>query len=422
MNTNVDYSPAKFKENVHEYIVRNIKKCVRFEPKDQDTLIGLPYPYLVPSISDAFQEMYYWDTYFACKGLLLENETDIAKNCAEDMAYLIERYGFMPNGNRTRYLGHSQPPYFCMLVDEVYKKTEDIDWLYKMYPFIEKEYHFWMTSRLSKIGLNYYSSADFDEAEGRIAYEDITKRVKYKKPISLYKSYADFAENALAECESGWDFNPRFDFLCKSFAPADLNSNLYEYEVLMGKFSIILQNGRESEWQKRAEVRADLMRRYSWNGSYFADYNFNENTHSPVFSAAAFHPLFVGLATEAEAESTRKLLYKIEMPHGIAACEKLSGHASYQWAYPNAWAPLHDITVLGLSKYGYKEDALRIAGKYVAAIDGIFESTHNLWEKYNAEDGTIKVVNEYEMPKMLGWTAGVYLMLENYIKENGKEA
>lgn len=419
MNAENQSGSKNANETVHEYIINNIENCVRFEPEDRDTLIGLPYPYLVPSISESYQEMYYWDTYFTCEGLVLEDKTGIAKNCAGGMAYLIDRYGFMPNGNRTRYLGHSQPPYFCMLVNAVFKKTGDKDWLNEMYKAVEKEYKFWQTERISEIGLNHYSSVDLDEEEGKIVYRDITGRVKYKKPISLYKSYADFAVNALAECESGWDFNPRFDFFCKSFAPADLNSNLYMYEILMGEFSEVLQNGREDEWLEKAQNRAELMRRYLWNGSYFADYNFKENTHSPVFSAAAFHPLFVGLATKEEAKSTKALLSKIELPHGIAACEKLDIDYTYQWAYPNAWAPLQYIMVLGLDCYGYKSDALRIAKEYNATIDDIFASTQNLWEKHNAENGTLNAVCEYELPKMLGWTAGVYLAFEHYIKENG---
>ena len=70
------------------------------------------------------------------------------------------------------------------------------------------------------------------------------------------------------------------------------------------------------------------------------------------------------------------------------------------------------IVVKGLLNYGLREDALRIARKYTETVERVFAQNGNLWEKYNVEDGSINTSNEYEMPPMLGWTAGVYLYLK----------
>ena len=148
---------------VSDFIKNNWDKCVRYEPEDHDTLIVMPYKYIVPTCSSAFQEMYYWDTYFACKGLVLSGRTELVKSCADNMAYMINKYGFMPNGNRTFYLDHSQPPYFCMIVKTAFDETKDLSWLREMYSAIEKEYDFWQTKRLAPIGLNFYSVDDYDE-------------------------------------------------------------------------------------------------------------------------------------------------------------------------------------------------------------------------------------------------------------------
>ncbi len=403
------------KNKVNEFIRKSWTKCIRYEPDDKDTLIGLPRPYIVPTCSIAFQEMYYWDTYFTCKGLILSGMTDMAKCCADNMAFMINKYGFMPNGNRTYFLTRSQPPYFCMLVKAVYDETKDIKWLGKMYKAIEKEYDFWQTERNCPIGLNHYGSAESDEESGRKLYERIGDRLSFQKNITDYDGYADFAENIIAECESGWDFGSRFNLKCKCFVPADLNSNLYLYEKLMSGFSLILKNGHEDKWKKRAEQRKELMNKYLWNGDFFSDYNYVENHMSEVFSAAAFHPLWAQIADNEQAQSTYLHLNRIEREHGIAACEKTENAGVFQWAYPNAWAPLQYIVIFGLDNYGYIDDALRISDKYVSAVNSIFNETNNLWEKYNAVDGSINVVNEYDMPDMLGWTAGVYLSCEEYI-------
>ena len=37
------------------------------------------------------------------------------------------------------------------------------------------------------------------------------------------------------------------------------------------------------------------------------------------------------------------------------------------------------------------------------------------WEKYNAVEGSLNVITEYETPEFLGWTAGVYCVFNNFI-------
>ena len=83
------------------------------------------------------------------------------------------------------------------------------------------------------------------------------------------------------------------------------------------------------------------------------------------------------------------------------------------------WAPLHAIAVEGLFRYGFDEDALRIAKKYVALVESNYETTGYLWEKYNVVDGSVLVSQERlasEMPPMMGWSAGVYLYMKAVIE------
>ena len=121
------------------------------------------------------------------------------------------------------------------------------------------------------------------------------------------------------------------------------------------------------------------------------------------------------MATAAEAAAAVKALPRLEKKYGVAACEKNSIPGNYQWDYPNGWACLQFIAAEGLLKYGYTEDARRIAEKYITVTDGIFAETGNLWEKYNVIDGTINTRNEYKLPPMLGWTAGTYLYMKRLL-------
>ena len=113
--------------NVKAFILKNWDKTVRTNTENQGDLIGLPKPYTVPCIEGTFQEMYYWDTYFTNIGLLLSGKVEQAINNTENIAYLIERYGKMPNGSRTFYLNRSQPPFFSQAVRDIFEVTGYIE-------------------------------------------------------------------------------------------------------------------------------------------------------------------------------------------------------------------------------------------------------------------------------------------------------
>ena len=103
-----------------KFIRENWKDSIRINTKDEGEHVGLPFPYTCPCAGGMFQEMYYWDTYFTNVGLILSDMTEQAKNNCRNIAYMIDRFGFMPNGNRTYYLGNSQPPFFSRMVYDIY--------------------------------------------------------------------------------------------------------------------------------------------------------------------------------------------------------------------------------------------------------------------------------------------------------------
>jgi neutral trehalase len=75
-----DLTPEDVAE-ARKYIAEYWTKIQRFHPKDDESLLGLPKPYLVPSYQEKtgfdYNELYYWDSYFMVQGML----TDPAQNC-----------------------------------------------------------------------------------------------------------------------------------------------------------------------------------------------------------------------------------------------------------------------------------------------------------------------------------------------------
>ena len=402
--------------NIEKYIKENTQSCVRENRFDDGTLLGIPYPYIVPS-AEAFHELYYWDTYFTNLWLLKDIPV-LAKHNIDNMLYLVNKYGFMPNGTRTFYLNRSQPPFLSEAVKDVYEHYRDTVWLCGAYLTLEKEYEFWMENRCSFIGLNCYAPNVSQEDVDKFA-EEFNQRVG----DVLDAPKEQIAAHYLSSCESGWDINPRWDFEGQNFAQVDLNSLLFGMENNMAYFSELLGRFNDTaKWKYRAGKRLELMNKYMLtDDNLFLDYNFKNGRKSSVFSVASFFPLYAKVATVEQAEAAVKNLPRLEAEYGIVTCEKENRDIAYQWDYPNGWACLQYIVISGLAHYGYLTESLRIAEKFVNLVEAVFEQTGHLWEKYNVVEGNINVNNEYKMPTMLGWSAGVYLSIKDFIKTAHKK-
>lgn len=407
---------------VREYISSSWDSTVRYNPHDDGTLLGLPCPYTVPCPEGTFQEMYYWDTFFTNEGLLKDGRTDLARGNVENMMYLIQKHGFMPNGSRTWYLNRSQPPYLAWMVESVFEATGDTLWLARAYDVIAKEYDFWVTQRGTSVGLSAYSSsADDALAEEFVNTASQRLRHDFKSDCATREDVLRLGRHFAAEAESGWDFNPRFLRRCEDFCPVDLNANLYHYERLMERFSEILGKGEEQLWSMRAAWRKELMEKYMQgeDGLYY-DYDHVTGSRSPVVSAAVFNLLAAGVLDADDAQTlAQSALERLECRYGLAMCAEGEYGHDYQWSWPYGWAPGAYMAVRGLENYGLRVDAERLAEKYVDSICRIFDRTGTLWEKYDVTEIFAEVDAEYQTPQMLGWSAGVFVYLAEYL-ENTK--
>ena len=406
------------RERVLEYIEKGWDDTTRFHPKDEEagvaTLYGVPYPYTIPA-AGMFEELYYQDAYYNNIGLELSGRYQLAKNDIDDILFMIERFGWMKNSNRHFHAGVSHPPYSSAMVRSIYDHYKDKSWLYGAYNTLKKEYNFWMTERMTEIGLNQYGGKNTDKSEAEKA-ADFCHRISGRPEGMTDKELVD---EYMIFCECGQDANPRWGFEGRSTVQIDLNCLLYLYETNMAYFSEQLGMNEEKIWLDASEKRKALMKRYMLcDEGYYTDYNFVKGTHSKVFSASNFFAMYVGLADENEAKCLVDNLCRLELKYGLAACEKNEYCDKYtlQWNYPIIWSFFQYITPKGLDRYGYKEKAKEILGKYVELIDKNFAQTGKIWEKYNGIDGSLDVIKEYEMPPMVGANASVYLAALHYFE------
>ena len=389
---------------VKEYIFAHIEETTRISDGKDPDLVVLPKPYTVPSMKDSFQEMYYWDTYFTNKGLILTGNVQQAINNIENFAFLIEKFGYIPNGTRTPLLNRSQPPFFGLAVKDLWgylSETQKQSFIHAL----KIEYAFWQNRRTNAYGFEHYDAETNEEEYLAFTYL-YERRVGMETPHTIERG-----RDIMAEAESGWDFSPRFPSGCTKYAAVDLSSLLYADERLLAEIDI--ENA--GIWSQRAKDRKEKMARMQGSNGVFFDFDCIEQQPSNVYSCAGFFPYFVRASKDRA--GFEGLLAELEYSYGVVSAK--TQQKGFQWATPNGWAPLFYVCVAAAINVGDEESAKRIAKKYIAILDEIFQKTGALYEKYDVVTGKIGIGEEYGTPEMLGWTAGIYLSLQQYL-ESGK--
>jgi alpha,alpha-trehalase len=395
------------------------------------SLLPLPHDFIVPG--GRFREVYYWDSYFTMLGLQQSHKNELIKDMIGNFAYLIDTFGFIPNGNRTYYLTRSQPPFFSMML-LLLAKNEGDKVLVNYQPELLKEYAYWMSGASSlKNGEAFKTSVKMSDGELMNRYWDTSDQPReesYKKDVEAGKltkqKLPDFYHNIRAAAASGWDFSSRwFDASGKlesiqttNIIPVDLNCLLYNLEMVIAQSYNLQGNAAQKQfYQNQAEKRKKAILKYCWNekAGWFLDYNWKQKQASPVETLAGVFPLAFKLASANQATLvSQKLQNKFLKPGGLVTTVSRSGQ---QWDAPNAWAPLQYMSILGLNNYQQEGLAQDIAQKWISINNRVFEQTGKLMEKYNVEDTNLKAGGgEYPLQDGFGWTNGVLLDLMNRYK------
>lgn len=396
---------------------------------DGSTLIPLPYGYIVPG--GRFREIYYWDSYFTMLGLQVSKRTDIIENMVDNFAYLINSFGFIPNGNRTYYLGRSQPPFFALMI-HLLGEAKGASVLAKYQTVLEKEYQYWMQGQetvhekapaaeqvvLMNNGamLNrYWDSRDVPRPEAYAEDQHIAGEAQ-GAPAQTFR-------HIRAAAASGWDFSSRWftnklkmaTIQTTDLIPVDLNCLLlFMEETLLLCYQQQKDDSNSKLFVSKVEQRKQAIQEYCWNeksGCYF-DFNFITGKQEEHFHLATVFPLFFKIATAAQAQKIATLLKeKFLYDGGLITTLYKTGQ---QWDAPNGWAPLQWMAYKGLQQYGFNELATAIKNNWLGNCEKVFAETGKMMEKYNVMDTTISAGGgEYPNQDGFGWTNGVYLKMKS---------
>src|SRR5438876_827574 len=213
----------------------------------RSSLIPLPEPYVVPG--GRFREVYYWDSYFTMLGLIQSGRTDLVASMLDNFAYLVRTVGHIPNGNRTYYLGRSQPPYFAAMVG-LYAGATDTAQALRYLDALEAEHAFWMdgAERLAP-GEAYRRVVKLRDGSVLNRYWDDGPQPRpesFREDYELGQTLPEerrqlFYRNVRATGESGWDFSSRWmrdpkdlrPLETTALVPVDRNCLLYRAERIV---------------------------------------------------------------------------------------------------------------------------------------------------------------------------------------------
>ncbi|CAK9876863.1 unnamed protein product [Sphagnum jensenii] len=427
-------------------LARQVADHVENEP-NQHTLLPLKHPVIVPG--ERFREVYYWDSYWIIRGLLVSKMLDTAKGMVQNLLTFTRMHGFMANGARTYYENRSQPPLLSRMVRAVYSESADLTLVEQALPVLFKEHNFWTTephevviqdSQKNKHRLSrYYANWNSPRPESCTIDKAIAKGLSKRQQAELYHNIATAAE-------SGWDFSSRWmedhqnliTLRTSAIIPVDLNAFLLQMELdIVFLARVAGDHAAERHYTKAANARRLAINSILWNeemGQWF-DYWLPLN-NSEVQSvdmqkvvydlgsgrlnlesyASNFVPLWCGMLPpgDAKGEKVLRALSNSGLLHpgGIATSVRETGE---QWDFPNAWAPLQHMIIEGLATLNSEKAnklAQDISRRWLKSNYVAFEKTGRMVEKYDVRSsGKIGGGGEYETQTGFGWTNGVALAL-----------
>jgi alpha,alpha-trehalase len=224
------------------------------------SLLPLPLPYVVPG--GRFGEICYWDSYFTMIGLAESGRSDLLRSTLDNFAWLVDRYGHVPNGNRSYYLSRSQPPVFALMVALAARRGVADPEPYL--PRLVREHAFWMQGEEAlRAGdcvlqcvrmpdgalLNRYRDA-LDVPRDEAYAEDLaTAAAQVARPA------AEVYRELRSAAASGWDFSSRWcdegeglpSTRTTTIVPVDLNAFLFALESLVAKLSAATGDGESAD-------------------------------------------------------------------------------------------------------------------------------------------------------------------------------
>ncbi|XP_066941045.1 uncharacterized protein [Macrobrachium rosenbergii] len=278
-------------------------------------------------------------------------------------------------------------------------------------------------------------------------------RFVYLDGMSFFVSREDYdlAENLNSEAkeqlyvelksgaESGWDYSTRWivnngsnkgslkDLRVTSIAPVDLNSLLCVNARFLSEFYRRVGNyTKEKYYDDLATIKNTTMAELFWDKADGVWYDFDIKTQQKrrYFYLSNIHPIWSGCygQEDSRAHTIEKVISYLKMNKAIdyvGGVPTSLENSGQQWDFPNAWAPLQHILILGVYNarpihHEAENLAFSLAEKWIRNnwLAYIQSTPSAMFEKYSVERlGLPGGGGEYNVQLGFGWSNGVAMRL-----------
>lgn len=399
------------------------------QAQEGDSLLPLPHPYVVPG--GRFRELYYWDSYFTMLGLMVDGRRDLADGMLANFAHQIATRGFIPNASRSYMLSRSQPPFFFKMVELLHADDPAAGFAAHL-AALRAEHAFWMDGEAT------LAAGQAHRRVVRLADGALLNRYWDDRCTPREESWREDVETAEASgrpheqvwrdlragAESGWDFSGRWcadpadiaTIETTALAPVDLNALLAGLEAAIALGAARAGDAATARaFDARAATRRQLLQTRFWRADagpgHYADLNWRNAADPRPLTAAALVPLYLGLATQAQADAMAAQVRRHLLgANGLLTTALATGQ---QWDAPNGWAPLQWMAALGLARNGHGDLGRDIAARWCASVHRVYLATGRLLEKYDVAEDKPGGGGEYETQDGFGWTNGVFVAFKD---------
>ncbi|XP_076233763.1 trehalase [Calliopsis andreniformis] len=397
---------------------------------ERHSLIYVKNGFIIPG--GRFKEFYYWDSYWVIEGLLLSDMYQTAKGMIDNFVYMVEKYGFIPNGGRIYYLMRSQPPLLHLMVSRYLNFTADYDYLRTIIPMLQKEFAYWQREKMIEV----WKDGKSYQMGHYIVQSPRPRPESYREDYDIAQNISEdlrdfFYNNVKAGAESGWDFSNRwcignnendvislYNISTQYIIPVDLNAILQQNARLLSEFHAILGNNAKSQYY--AKIAAELQLAIDnvlWNEEegIWLDYDTKNNQPRRIFYPSNLAPLYTSSYNlhqqEKYALSAVKYLKLQNIDSFFGGTPTSLSYTGEQWDYPNAWPPLQSFIIMGLRQTNVREAvnfATVLASRWLSSNYAGYIETGDMYEKYDSTvPGKGGGGGEYTVQTGFGWTNGV---------------
>ncbi len=346
--------------------------------------------------SPIFRGVYLWDTAFTSQvWKIWDAETAREINwtvmARADQGRLQH---FMSKWDQSEY---TQPPVMAWSVWENHLWDPDRDYLAKAYPVLE-QYNAWLyENRRLANGLFFWAHP-------------------YESGIDNSPRFGSASEITVRDMEG--------------LAAVDLCSYVVMQNRVLAEMAEELgKTGPAAEFKKKADVLAGLVNSMMWDeeSGYYYDLDVDTGKLVNVRTIASLFPLFAGIPGDYRAKILRDhvmnpAVFNTKIPLPTVARDDPEFERD-MWRGP-VWVNAAYMVIKGLERYGYKDEAAKLAFKLVDGVYTTRENTGKLVEFYDPDRFDIKKLhrkkgNLYKAftlgtkprPNFVGWTGLVNTMV-----------